>query len=83
MHLKPWIVVFAAIAALAAEASAQSTYGEIRGTVTDATGAVIVGAAVTAKNVGTGESRRVVSDPAVFTTACAPSARPRKRWRRW
>src|SRR5947209_2882821 len=34
---------------------AQSTFGEIRGTVTDPTGAVVVGATVTATNTGTGD----------------------------
>ena len=41
---------------------AQSIYGEIRGTVTDPSGAVISGAAITATNTGTGEPRRVSTD---------------------
>src|SRR5437763_879909 len=48
--------------ALLANAHAQSTFGEIRGTITDPTGAVIVAAAVTATNVATGESRKVATD---------------------
>ncbi|PYV14494.1 MAG: hypothetical protein DMG07_11885, partial [Acidobacteria bacterium] len=41
---------------------AQSTFGEIRGTVTDATGGVIAGASVTATNKATGEARTAVTD---------------------
>ncbi len=44
--------------------SAQSTFGEIRGTVVDPSGAVISGAKVTARNTGTGESRTILSDAA-------------------
>ncbi|MGH9658083.1 MAG: carboxypeptidase-like regulatory domain-containing protein, partial [Bryobacteraceae bacterium] len=47
-----------------ASAPAQSTFGEIRGTVTDATGAVVAGAAVSAKNTGTGETRKVTTSDA-------------------
>ncbi|MGH8534296.1 MAG: carboxypeptidase-like regulatory domain-containing protein, partial [Gammaproteobacteria bacterium] len=47
-----------------APAPAQSTFGEIRGTVTDATGAVVAGAAVSAKNTGTGETRKVTTSDA-------------------
>src|SRR5947208_1636722 len=49
-------------AMLAGRASAQSIFGEIRGTVTDPTGAVVTGAAVTVTNTGTGESRKVATD---------------------
>ncbi len=45
-----------------APANAQSIYGEIRGTVTDATGAVVAGATVTVNNTGTAESRKLVTD---------------------
>jgi hypothetical protein len=55
---------FIAAAICAGNVSAQSTFGEIRGTVTDPTGAVIVGAAVSAKNTGTGDTRKVVTDSA-------------------
>jgi Carboxypeptidase regulatory-like domain len=41
---------------------AQSTFGEIRGTVLDPSGAVVSGAAVTAKNKGTGVSRTGSTD---------------------
>ena len=44
--------------------NAQVTTGTILGTVTDSTGAVIPGAAVTMRNVGTGASRTVTSDEA-------------------
>jgi hypothetical protein len=49
-----WLVVLAPIAALAQESG-------IVGTVTDPSGAVLVGVAVTAKNVNTGETRQVTS----------------------
>src|SRR5581483_697078 len=62
MQLKPMIWVAAAAVWSMGSAHAQSTFGEIRGAVTDPTGAVIVGAAVTATNTGTGEARKVVSD---------------------
>ncbi len=41
---------------------AQSIYGEIRGTVTDATGAVVSGASVEVANTGTGEVRKGATD---------------------
>src|SRR5436190_23525717 len=44
--------------------TAQSIYGEIRGTVFDPTGAVIAEAQVKATNKATGESRSVKSDAA-------------------
>jgi len=43
---------------------AQSTYGEIRGTVQDASGGVLIGATVTATNKGTGEVRTALTDGA-------------------
>ena len=53
-----------AISLLPGHIFAQSTFGEIRGTVTDPTGAVIIGAAATAKNNGTGDMRKVITDTA-------------------
>jgi len=44
-------------AALAVAAFAQSTTGEIAGTVTDASGAIIAGAKLEVANTGTGEKR--------------------------
>src|SRR6266849_7155653 len=44
-------------------AFAQSFRGSIRGVITDSSGAVISGAKVTARNVGTGETREVTSEP--------------------
>src|SRR5262245_31295528 len=61
MYFKFVTLVLAAVLCLG-RAHAQSTFGEIRGTVTDATGSVIVGAAVTATNTETGDTRKVVSD---------------------
>ena len=49
------LLVFVLLAAL--NLSAQTFRGTIRGTVTDASGAVIVGAKVTVKNIGTGLER--------------------------
>ena len=56
---------FAALALLmlALRLTAQSTYGEIRGTISDATGAVVAGAKVQAKNADTGVTRSTTSDP--------------------
>src|SRR5439155_26259679 len=53
-----WIVAALSII----PAYAQSTFGEIRGVVTDPTGAVIVGGSVTSTNTGTGDVRKVVTD---------------------
>src|SRR5438067_7013698 len=55
-----WVV--AAAACWLGQMRAQSTFGEIRGTVTDPSGSIIVGAAVTATNLGTGDVRKVVTD---------------------
>ncbi len=57
-------IIWSIVAALCglAGARAQSIFGEIRGAVTDPTGAVVVGASVTATNTGTGDVRKVVSD---------------------
>jgi hypothetical protein len=41
---------------------AQSVYGSVLGTITDATGAVIAGTGVTLANAGTNEERRTQSD---------------------
>src|SRR6266849_1061891 len=46
-----------------APAFAQSFRGSIRGVITDSSGAVISGAKVTARNVGTSETREVTSGP--------------------
>lgn len=43
---------------------AQSTFGEIRGAITDQSAAVVPGAAILVKNTGTSEERRVQSDSA-------------------
>jgi len=42
----------------------QSTFGEIRGTVTDPSGSIVVGATVTARNTATNEKRSVETDNA-------------------
>ena len=47
---------------------AQTASTQILGLVTDSTGAVVPGAAVTAKRVQTGDVRSTTSQPAAFTT---------------
>ncbi len=58
------VVCLLALLPAAGALRAQSVYGEIRGTVTDPSGAVISGAAVTLTNNGTGEARKVQTDSA-------------------
>ena len=63
MTLHRQVVFFGALIAMTAGVSrAQSIFGEIRGTVTDPSGAVIAGANVDVRNTATGESRRVNTD---------------------
>jgi len=50
------------IFAAAAMAQSQAAAADLAGTVTDPTGAVVAGASITAKGVGTGISRTVMSD---------------------
>ncbi|MDT7604297.1 MAG: hypothetical protein QOF61_2294, partial [Acidobacteriota bacterium] len=57
MNFSKLLAVFVCAAACAFPALAQSNKGTIVGTVTDANGAVVKGAKVTAANVATGESR--------------------------
>ena len=60
------IFVYLALAAVLAFPSptlAQSFRGSLRGTVTDVSGGVISGARITARNLGTGETREVTSEP--------------------
>jgi outer membrane receptor protein involved in Fe transport len=70
--------VFAVIAALAIPLSAplamaQATYGSLTGAVNDSSGAVITGAAVTAKNVATGiESKTASNNEGQYTFAQLP-----------
>jgi hypothetical protein len=56
------LLTLALVLAVAGTASAQRTQGEIRGTVTDTTGGVVPGAAVTLTHVNTGYARDVVTD---------------------
>src|SRR6266852_7407444 len=53
----------AAMLLITASAWAQSFRGSIRGTVTDASGSIIAGAKVTAKNIGTGLQREATTGP--------------------
>ncbi len=61
-----WIlsgVFVAVIIAWAGPAPAQNVGGSIQGTVIDSSGAAIAGAAVIVRNVGTGDTREMVTDP--------------------
>ena len=51
------------ILAWAGPAPAQNVGGSIQGTVTDSSGAAIAGATVIVRNVGTGDTREMVTDP--------------------
>jgi hypothetical protein len=62
-----FVVLFAL--AFAANAQSQSTTGLIQGTVTDPNGAVVQGAAVNIKNVGTGFERNVTTNSDGFFSA--------------
>jgi len=56
--LKGWLLIFCFLSCGGVVASAQSTAtGDIRGTVTDSTGAVVPGATVSVVNVNTGEKK--------------------------
>lgn len=58
-----WLAAAALFVALAAAgATAQSVTGDVYGKITDANGAVITGAKVTVKNVGTGSTRQATTD---------------------
>lgn len=57
-----WFIIGAALT-LSVSLFAQSYRGSIRGSVRDGSGAIIVGATVSAKNVATGETRTAASGP--------------------
>ncbi|HEY1256866.1 MAG TPA: TonB-dependent receptor [Terracidiphilus sp.] len=57
-----WVVSICLVAAAFTPLMAQSTYGAIVGTVSDTTGAVVVGAPVTLTNTGTAATRTIQSD---------------------
>ena len=62
MNVQRVIAVSLFVVWMAGNARAQSIFGEIRGTVTDPSGSVIIDASVTVTNTGTGESRKVRTD---------------------
>jgi hypothetical protein len=57
-----WSLALAILGVLCAPAMAQTTFGTILGTVTDATGSVIPGATVTVRNEGTNISQNAIAD---------------------
>lgn len=61
------LIVF--VLSIIASAQSQSTTGLIQGTVTDQNGAVVSGATVTAKNIGTGFERSVTTNADGFFSA--------------
>src|SRR2546423_1924531 len=62
--MKDRVLIAALLSALAAPAMAQKTTGDITGTVSDATGGVLPGVAVTARCGDTGATRTVTTDQA-------------------
>ncbi|MBV9744187.1 MAG: carboxypeptidase regulatory-like domain-containing protein, partial [Acidobacteriia bacterium] len=59
--MKP-VAALAALLLLAGRAPAQTSYGSVLGTATDATRSAIPGASVVLTNVGTGDRRSAVTD---------------------
>lgn len=57
------LIVAILLISLSAVAQSQATAADLAGTVVDPTGAVVAGAAVTARNLDTGRSRTVVAGP--------------------
>ena len=60
--IRRFSIALALLVGASTSLSGQTVYGSIVGTVTDASGAAIAGAAVTLTNLGTNESRATVSD---------------------
>ena len=78
-HLRVSFCLFAILLACAAGAAAQTSTSRITGTVTDTTGAVVPGAAVTALNEETGISQtQTTTDAGLYSS---PSANTRSRSR--
>jgi hypothetical protein len=70
-QFRPWVrgVVFALALAGAAPAAAQTVTGTMQGTVTDSSGAVLPGVAITIRNDETGGRREVVTNEVGFYSA--------------
>lgn len=67
-------VLFLVTAAGAAAYAQSSATGEIRGTISDPTGAVVPGATIAVKNVNTGEEKTFTSDKAgLYDTVSTPN----------
>lgn len=71
LRRRPWWVaaLVAGAVALAAPAMAQTVTGTVQGTVTDASGAVLPGVAVTIRNADTGGVREAVTNAVGFYSA--------------
>jgi hypothetical protein len=72
-----WLMVVCLVLSAGSIARTQSTStGEIRGTVTDPTGAVVPGAAVSVVNVNTGEQKNFTSNKdGIYDTVATPNGR--------
>ena len=80
-----WIVLAALVALVTMQPvslHAQTVYGSITGTVTDSSGAVVPGAAVTITNLGTSESRTDKADASGNYRFVSTSGRHDPRGRR-
>src|SRR5215470_5633949 len=62
MRIVPWLFAFVCMALLTLDTYAQSTFGSLRGTVEDVSGAVIPGAAVTIHSQDENSERLVTTD---------------------
>src|ERR1700685_4469809 len=59
----PLLIFFACLATFSIPVAAQSTFGSISGTVSDASGASMAGASVTLTNLGTGSTQTLATNP--------------------
>ena len=72
-----WLVTFSLLLCAGAIANAQSSStGEMRGTVTDASGAVVRGAVVSVMNVNTGEEKTYTTNKdGIYDTVSTPNGK--------
>ena len=76
MTTPPTCLLVLALLVGSVPASAQQQLGAIQGTITDPSGAVVPGVAVTVTNVATGVARATVSNEAGVYRAPWPRPRP-------